>query len=470
MKPNKKEKRVKKKELDELKHQARRKSIQEGIFASAEVAFGDHFISPFAIAINASNSLVALFGSIGGLLGPLTQLFSSRLIEKHPRKKIVLNAVFLEALFWIPFVLIAVLFSMGIGIPILPLALILVFSIHVIIRNIGGPAWFSWIGDIVDEGYRGRWTAKRALIHGITVTTLALTAAFFLDYFKKVDMTMIGFMIFFGLACILRFLSWKHIREQYEPKIKLEKGYYFSFYQFISKAPKNNFGRFAIYRSLLAFATSVIGPLVAVYLLRNLQLSYSIYTVITLAGGIVSLMIIGLWGKLSDRFGNYHIMLLTSFITPVIPILWIISKNPLYLTLFPSVIGSIAWAGFGLASGNYIYDNVSHEKRGLAVSYYNMVVGIGVFLGAGLGAILIKYLNTTWIEPLILIFIISGILRMLVVISMMPLLKEVRKKEKLPGTRALGHIILKEAKPTIIEDVHQLMSIKGYMFDKGGKS
>jgi len=73
--------------IKELKHKARRYSIKEGIFASTKTSLTDQFIAPLAIAINASNSLVALFSSISGLLGPLSQMFGSRLIEKEPRKK-----------------------------------------------------------------------------------------------------------------------------------------------------------------------------------------------------------------------------------------------------------------------------------------------------------------------------------------------------------------------------------------------
>ena len=77
---------------ESLKAGARTQSIKEGVFASAKSAFGDSYISPFAIAINSSNSMVALLSSISGLLGPLSQIFGSKLIEKYERKKIkVLN-------------------------------------------------------------------------------------------------------------------------------------------------------------------------------------------------------------------------------------------------------------------------------------------------------------------------------------------------------------------------------------------
>lgn len=448
----------------ELKHHARRKSIKEGMFATASFSFGNHYLSPFAIAINTSSSMVAMMGSIGGLLGPLAQLFGSRLIEKNSRKKIVLKAVFWESLMWLPMILIALLFYKGVITSILPLFFLIFFALHLSISNIAGPAWFSWIGDLVDEGYRGRWIAKRTLIHGFISIVLALGAAFFLDYFKSKGWVFFGFMILFGLSLLFRLLSWQFFKTQFEPKIRLKKGYYFSFWSFLTNAPKNNFGKFALYRAFLAFAQTIGASLFAVYILRTLGFSYVIYMTIVMMSSVFSISLIGLWGKFADRYGNYRTIMITSFFIPFIPILWTLSTSPVYLIIVPSIVGGLAWAGFNLAAGNFIYDNVSQTKRGLAVSYYNMLFGIGTFLGAGLGAILIQYLPIGLIfEPIILIFLISGIARILVVLFWIPKLKEVRKTKRFSGKSAFKNIILKETKPTLIEEGHQLMSIKKYL-------
>lgn len=448
------------------KRKARHKSIKEGVFVSARTSFGDQFISPFAIAINASNSAVALLTSIMGLLGPLSQTLSSRLIEKFSRKKIVLKAVLLESFLWLPMILLAILFHKNIITNILPVILLLTFSIYTILLNMSHPAWFSWMGDVVDDKFRGRWFAKRNLIIGFVSIVLAIGASFFLDYLKQLNLTMIGFAILFFLAFLSRISSWKILKQQYEPKIKLKKGYYFSFWEFILNAPKNNFGRFTIFRSLIAFSASISSPLVAVYLLRNLQFSYSEYIIITLGGTFVSLFFLELWGKFADKYGNYRTVIVAASLIPLIPILWIIHPSLIFLLLIPSAISGIAWAGLHLAAGNFIYDNVSKEKRGIAVSYFNMVWGIGVFFGAGLGALLIKYINTTTITPIAIIFIFSAIVRAIVAIWWIPKIKEVKKTRRFNSKKALKYIFIKQAKPTILEEVHEIISLKKYMQGK----
>jgi len=450
--------------IRELKHKSRRQCIKEGIFTSAKTSLGYNYISPLAIAINSSNSIVAMFNAIIGILGPISQIFGSRLIEKYSRKKIVTKAVFIEALMWIPFIIIALLFYKNIIPGILPLMLLLTFSTYIIVNSIGHPAWFSWIGDIVDENYRGRWFSKRNLIMGFISILIGISSAFFLDYAKKINLTMIGFVILFSLALISRMISLRSLKKQYEPKIKLEKGYYFSFIDFLlNKDKKNNLKKFSLYRFFLNLSCSISSSLLVIYLLRFLEFKYVIYMVVIFSGTIYSLMVLGIWGKIADKYGNYKILGISSILIPTIPVLWILSPNPIYLILVPSLIGGISWAGFDLAAGNFIYDNVSPQKRSLAVSYHNMLGGLGTFIGASIGAILIKFLTIQIISPIMFIFILGAFARMVVVFFGISQLKEVRKTEKLGGTKALRNLIINETKPTLIEEAHQIMSIKKYL-------
>ncbi len=446
----------------ELMYKARQNSIKAGMFTSARMSFGDYYLSPpFAIAINASNSLIALISSITGLLGPLSQMFGSRLIEKYSRKKVFMKAALIEILSWIPMIGIALLYWFNVVRDILPVLFLFFFSFFIIFWNLGTPAWFSWTGQLVNDRYRGRWFSKRNLLSGAVSVVLAIAASFLLDFFKSMNLAMAGFIILFGLAFISRTIARHFYGKQYEPKMELKKGDYFSFFSFVIKARKTNFGKFSFFSMFLNMAVMIGSPLTTVYLLRYLNLSYTIYMIIVLANVAYSLLMMELWGKLADKFGNYVLLYICSALIPLVMFLWVVSPSPVYLLLVPTFVGGISWAGFNLASSNFIYDNVSAEKRGLAVSYYNMMNGIGIFVGAGIGALLIQYLKTDFMLPILFIFLISGFLRMLVVGIFMPLIKEVRKVEK-PGHGGVMHLIMKEFRPTVLGEVHQVLSIKKY--------
>ncbi len=447
--------------VKELKYKSRENSIKAGIFTSAKISFGDYYLSPFAIAINASNSLVAMLSSIAGLLGPLSQMFGSRLIEKYPRKKILLRSIIVESAVWFPLIAIAVLYWQGIITNFLPWAFLFFFSYYVIFYNLANPAWFSWTGDIVNEKYRGRWFSKRNLLTGFVSVVLAIGSSFFLDYFKKIDLAMIGFSLLFVFALISRAISWKFYRKQYEPKLELKEGDYFSFFNFLIKAKGTNLWKFSVFSSVFSMAVAVASPLFAVYMLRYLNFNYTLYMIITLGSTVFSLLVMELWGKVADKFGNYKVLYICAGLIPFVPILWVFSKSPWYLLFVPTLLAGISWAGFNLASSNFIYDNVHSEKRGLAVSYYTMLNGIGVFAGAGVGALLIKFVNVDFIQPILLIFIISGILRMAAAGFLLPLIKEVRKVKV--KSRGVGNLIFREFRPTFMGEIHEIIHMKKYL-------
>lgn len=446
--------------IRELKYKSRINSIKSGIFSSAKRSFGDFYISPFAIAINASNSLVAMLTSIAGLLGPLSQIFGSRLIEKHPRKKIVLKSALIELFAWILFIVVAILYANGIIVDILPIVLVLFFMFYIVFFNLGAPAWFSWMGDLISERYRGRWFSKRSLLIGVVSVVLALFASFVLDYFRKINLAMAGFVILFALAFISRIISISFMRKQYEPKLELKKGDYFSFFHFLKKAKSTNFGRFSFFNALFSLSVAIASPLFVIYMLRNLNFSYTTYMIITLGSSVSALLVIELWGKIADKFGNYTVLYLCAGLIPLLPILWVFSSSPLYLLFVPTLIGGVSWAGFNLASRNFIYDNVRPEKRGLAVSYFNMLNGIGVFIGAGIGAILVKFIKTSFVSPILLIFIISGIMRMIVAMFLLPVVKEVRNVKT--RNKRVGLLMLRQFWPSFKGEIHELVSIKKY--------
>ena len=246
-------------------------------------------------------------------------------------------------------------------------------------------------------------------------------------------------------------------KKQYEPKLEFEKEYYFSFLEFILKAKSTNFGRFSFFIALFNLAIAISSPLFVIYMLRDLKFNYLTYMIITLAGSVFSLFVMELWGKIADKFGNYFVMYITGILVPFIPIFWIFSASPIYLIFVPTLLNGIAWTGFNLAANDFVYDNVRAEKRGLAVSYFNMLYGIGVFLGAGIGAILINFLTTTFIAPILLIFIISGILMMAITVIFLPLIKEARELKNRRGN--VRTLIFKQFKPAVLGESHELMSL-----------
>lgn len=433
-----------------------KESIREGSYASAMRGFGTSYISPYAIALNATSSQVGILSALASLFPSIVQLKASRLTEKFSRKKIAVTSALLEALMFIPIILVGILFFMGV-----PYTVWILIALVALLYGFGGaiyPAWFSWMGSLVPEKARGRYFSLRNKIAGFFGLITLIIGAFILDYSKKFGFVLVGFGILFALAFLARLISIRLLAKQYEPKLKIRKKDYFSFSQFLKRAPKTPFGRFVIFTSVLRIAIGIATPFWAVYMLRNLGFSYVWFMAIIVSGTLFQLSFYPILGKFSDKFGNALLLKIASAIIAIIPFLWVISPYlglsnlgiKFYLLFVPAIFSGFAWAGFNLATNNYIYDSVRQEKRPFGSAYYNFLLGIGMFIGAGIGS-LIALTNISFMNTLLFIFLVSGIARIGVFIFGAKYLKEVRHvKEFTP------QFISKEFHPVqgLIREVH----------------
>ena len=402
-------------------------STKEGGAASVMTGAGDAYIVPYALALNANNAQIGYLTSLAGLIGPTSQIVGSKLMYKYSRKKLVTSAVFLHASMWLVFVILGLLYWKGFlaGSSVATIFIIL-YCAYALIGSLGGPAWFSLMGDLVDSKKRGSYFGKRNRISGIVSMIVTLGAAFVLDFTKNYNLVILGFIIIFTIAAAGRFFSFYFLTKHYYPKMNMKKEDYFSFWQFIKKAPKNNFGRFVIFISFVTFGTNFAAPFFGVYMLEELHYSYTWFTTVTLSAGIFTLLSMPFWGKIGDKYGNRQLMKIGMFMVPVLPLPWIIFKNPVALIFSAQLLSGLGWAAFNLGLSNYIYDAVTPGRRGFCVAYFNVINGFGVFAGAILGGLFAQYVHFSFINTFFLIFLISAVLRALPGFILFPKIKEVR--------------------------------------------
>lgn len=421
-------------------------SVIDGSAYSVMYGFGEQYITPYAIKLGASNAEVGILASVPSFLGSLFQIAGAKLTDKFKdRKKIVtwltlIQAIILLPLFFIPFLTKSMLL------------LTIFFSIYLICANIMGPAWSSWIGDVVPEHERARYFSLRNKAVITTMMFSVLIAGLILNYFTDVDIWT-GFGILFAIAFIGRLVSWHYFMKQYEPQYVVDKDSYFSFRDFLKRMPETNFGNFVIFRSLIAFTVMIASPFFAVYMLKNLQVPYWQYTIFLLAPMLVKVLTMTYWGRYSTRFGTRNIMLVSALLIATIPFWWflfgILFDGKAFLYLFLIVAESIsgfAWAGFELTTFNYVLETVTPKKRARCFAYFNVVFGTAVMLGGLLGSWLVSNLKSfLGLNVILIVFAISAIARFVVAIAFSSKMKEVIIKKNVDETKLFFELVL--AKP-----------------------
>jgi MFS family permease len=287
-----------------------------------------------------------------------------------------------------------------------------------------------------------------------------VAGALILDYSKTLGFALVGFGLIFSIALIFRLLSARILATQYEPRLKFRKSDYFSFWEFLKKAPQTSFGRFSIYTSFMRTVVAVAGPFWAVYMLRDLGFSYVWFMAITVMGTLFQLGFYPILGKFSDRFGNVLLLKVASSFIFFTPLAWVISPYiglgdlgvKIYLLFVPALFSGFAWAGYNLATNNYIYDSVCQGKRCFGSAYFNFMSGLGMFIGAGIGSVLALF-QVSFMNPILFIILISCIGRFSVALFGTRYLREVRHVKKFSP-----QFITKEFHPAegIVKEVHHL--------------
>ena len=90
------------------------------------------------------------------------------------------------------------------------------------------------------------------------------------------------------------------------------------------------------------------------------------------------------------------------------------------------MLGGFAWSGFNLCVINFIFDSVSPAKRTRCFSYFNVINGFFICMGALIGGYLAAHAPKLLGYQLLSLFIFSSITRFLTVGILSPKIKEVR--------------------------------------------
>jgi MFS family permease len=242
------------------------------------------------------------------------------------------------------------------------------------------------MSDYIPSSKRGRYFGWRNRTVGAVALGSVITAGLILNSFREVSYSA-GFIIIFSLAALARYASAYFIKLMDEPPHRRDPASDFTFLMFVTRFRESNFLKFVVFCACLTFATYLSAPFFAVFMLRDLQLSYLTYMALQVCSSFASLVALPLWGRHADLVGNVRVLRLSSFFAALIPAFWLWSRDPAYLMLI-QIWGGFSWSGVTLSAANFIYDAVTPQKRVRCIAYFNVINGLALFLGSSLGGFL----------------------------------------------------------------------------------
>jgi len=389
-----------------------------------------NYITPFALTMRATTTQVGLLSSIPNLAMTLAQLLAPRLSERmRSRKGFILPIGLLHALMWLPILLIPYIFHDH-----QVISLIAFLTMSTIFDSISNPVWGSMMADLVSPESRGRFFGIRNRIAGFISMVFSYVAGGILQLLT--GNINLGFLIVFAAAVVFRLVSVYFLYRMYEPSLPTISTQHVSLWGISRRMSSSNVGRFIIFSGLIYFSTNLSGPFFTPYMLRELKFNYLTYTIVNSASALTTLGFMTYWGKRSDRAGTVKVIKTTMLLVPVVPIAWLISGN-IYWIILVQVFSGFAWAGFGLASGIFIFDASPQNDRTRYIALFNAMVFGGAFLGALVGGMVTPLLPQIKHSHFLTIFLISGVARMIVGIVLLPRISEVRNVPEVSTRRIL---------------------------------
>lgn len=362
--------------------------IQQGILWSLYYGLTSAFLIAFALALGASNTVIGIAGALPYLAAILAQVPGAKLVEIYSRLHINIILTFTSRLLWIPIILIPFFFKTH------PLITLLVYFFLVQFTEwITNPAWVSLAGEFVPIKHRGKYFAKRNMFMGIFGMTASVIGAAYLDLFPKTSYTGFSTMFLIGMLFGL-WSSYLYVRMKEKP-YKDEKHHRIAEFFEI----KGEFKKLVGIIMFFNFAFMISSPFFIVYMLKNIEMSYTLVMVSFAIGGLAKILSHPHWGRVSDKIGDKPVAIFSIFGTALVPFLYLFAtKDTLWMVFVAQIVSGIVWAGVDLSVFNLVLD-FSHQHRTIKVAKYVMLTSIPLILAPIVGGLIADKL----------VFILSGI-------------------------------------------------------------
>lgn len=374
----------------------------DGVTASASDSIVLTYLTLYLLALGASSGDIGLMTSLASLSAVLFLIPGAVLVDRTgKRKQIVLisggtiRRIALLLLAFVPLV-----FSGR-------AAIYAVIALKVIMDgmgNLGIPAWISLTAELVPLTWRGRFFGNRNMVMGIAAMLTTYVTGLFITGIGSTEgyQWAMGAAFFFGIISTFFFSQINETLSSLTQKSQNVKSSYTIKSLLLTLRADRNFMIYCSYSAIWAFSLNIAAPFFSVYMVQDLKATAAFVGVTVIVSRLASLPAQKIFGGLADKWGSRKLMMVTGFIIPILPFLWAFTSEP--WQVYPiNILGGAIWAGYGIASFNFLLSVSPTEQRARYTAIYQIAVAGSAALGAALGGLVGSYITLS------VVFVLSGI-------------------------------------------------------------
>jgi MFS family permease len=354
--------------------------VAEGTFFSVMVGAGEAYVPAFALAAGHGEAAAGLVATLPIFLGALLQLVTPWGVKRlRSHRRWVVAAATCQAFSFLPLAAGALHGSIGLPWIFLGAAAYWGFGMA------SGPAWNTWVDDLIPTRIRARFFAARNRALQATLFVALASAGALLQWRSGTpDGGIAVFAVLFAAACAARLVSARLLARQSEPHPELPETRQVTLGAFLSGLRGTPQGRLLRHLLAMTMAVHVAAPYFTPYMLRHLGLSYGEFTALTAAVFVSRIVALPLLGRIAHRSGSRALLWTSATGIVVLPSLWLVSDHLAWL-LTAQLLSGVAWAAFELSTTLAFFEGIDRRERTSVLTMYNFsnagALGIGAIAG-----------------------------------------------------------------------------------------
>ncbi|MBW4476600.1 MAG: MFS transporter [Tolypothrix brevis GSE-NOS-MK-07-07A] len=424
----------------------RASTIDSAFAALYTITTSGILLSNFLVDLHASPVAIGMLASIPmliNLIQPVGAYLSERVTSRFGYS---MRTASPGRLAWIILLLGIVAFSWGLvnshQMVVLTLGIVLISHLS---GSLGSASWLSWMAQLVPHKLRGRFFGLRNSVASLTNLICVPLAGLVISKWYGGAIQGYGVVVFIGILSGMLSLGCQYFQLDINPQQQnaLPDGISENKALLIEaidrdlpntentaiKSDSNNSGKsifkdfnflmFMLYLGLWTFAVNLSAPFFNYYLLDILDIDVTwVTTYGSLRAGATLVMLI-LWGKLSDKIGNRPILFFVGIVLAVTSLLWLLVGNSqldiwLWLPLLHILLG-VTWAGIDLCNNNIQLGVAPVRHQAIYFAYAAAVAGVSGALGTTIGGFVTQF---SIYGGLLGLFAISFIFRLVALIPL----------------------------------------------------
>ena len=271
------------------------------------------------------------------------------------------------------------------------------FGMGYLLSNLFNPANNNWLIDLTPKEIRGKYFSTKEATQIFVSSALAFVMGLIIDQFKAADKMPEAYIMMGILLAIAALASAVIMSMCKEPPVTTVISKKIPLWKIITMPIRNkNFIPVFISIVIWNIANQMATPYLQIYLISDLQRSYTFVMVATIIAAGVKMFSLRFWGRIADRTGWSYVTRTSLLFIGLgnFACFFLNINNVAWFYILCVLLSNIGWASYNMAFFNLQYERAPEEGRSIYIASTTAIAGLCAFGSAFIGGFIVDYVKT----------------------------------------------------------------------------